>query len=103
MTGFDTYALIKAIANPTRVEMIEKMGRRRTSSVMLSRQMTESLPAIAYHMKALERAGVVQKTGTRPRRGATETFYKTKPIAIQLAAIFRDFEQQFKDKIKKAA
>lgn len=60
---------------PLRIELLRLMDRPRTCPE-LGHVLGETAQKIYYHVKALERAGLVERVGERQVRGATEGFYR---------------------------
>lgn len=67
---------------PPRLQILETMltdppeGDPGWSSKTLTDTLGDvTLGAIAHHVRALARAGVIREVGTRPRRGAIQKFY----------------------------
>jgi hypothetical protein len=71
--------LIKALAHPLRVRILEALQGRVASPTELSREMGVSLGVVAYHANTLEECGCLQMVRTRPRRGALEHFFTASP------------------------
>lgn len=76
--GNDQVATVaKALAHPLRVEMVREL---RGSAEPISpngfhRSHDWPLGNVAYHLRALESAGVVEVVKTEPRRGAVEHYF----------------------------
>ena len=71
--------LVRALAHPTRVQILEVLTDRVASPNWLSEQLQASLTHVAYHTRTLDRCGCLELTSTARRRGATEHFYKATP------------------------
>jgi len=71
--------LVRALAHPTRVQILEVLTERVASPNWLSEHLQSSLTHVAYHTRTLDRCGCLELTSTAPRRGATEHFYKATP------------------------
>ncbi|HEX8597088.1 MAG TPA: helix-turn-helix domain-containing protein [Chloroflexia bacterium] len=69
---------------PMRVEILKHMGEPRTCSE-LAAHFGESPQKIYYHVKAMEKSGLVVKTGERRVRGTVEGFYQAKARTYWLA------------------
>lgn len=66
-------------AHPLRVTILEifaSQPEEEISSVRLSERLDYPLSNIAYHVKALRDAGMIEKSSVHARRGAIETRYK---------------------------
>ena len=70
------------LAHPLRLRILQALSERVASPVELARDMDERLPNVSYHVHVLLRHGCIRPAGTRPRRGATEHFYRavTRPV-----------------------
>ena len=71
--------LARANTHPLRVSILEVLGMgegRTLSPSDLSYELRTPLSNISYHVTELHRAGLVELTGERPVRGATEHFYR---------------------------
>jgi hypothetical protein len=71
--------LVKALAHPIRIHLLEELQDRVASPTELSNEMKESLGVIAYHATALLNCGCLELVRTQPRRGALEHFYRATP------------------------
>lgn len=71
--------LVKALAHPTRVRVLEALQGSTASPVGLARQFTESLGVISYHANMLAELDCIEQVSTRPRRGTIEHFFSAKP------------------------
>jgi DNA-binding transcriptional ArsR family regulator len=68
--------LAKALSHPLRQRLLQRLNDRVASPVELARELGQPLNLVSYHVRVLERRGMVELVRTRPRRGATEHFYK---------------------------
>jgi len=64
-----------ALLKPHRIEILKRLDEPRTCPE-LAATLHESAQAIYYHVKALERAGLVKKVGERRVRGTVEGHYQ---------------------------
>ncbi|HKA66367.1 MAG TPA: hypothetical protein VKG03_00520 [Solirubrobacterales bacterium] len=71
--------LVKALAHPLRVQILEVLTERIASPNRLSEQLGTDLSHVAYHTRALDKCGCLQLVDTAQKRGATEHFYKASP------------------------
>lgn len=74
--------LIRALAHPLRVQILDVLTDRIASPSLLSEELEVELTHVAYHTRALDRYGCLQLVKTAQRRGATEHFYKARPQAF---------------------
>lgn len=73
-----------ALLKPLRIELLKQMDRPRTCPE-LAEQFGESPQKIYYHVKTLERAGLVEKVGERRVRGTVEGSYQARARSYWLA------------------
>ena len=71
--------LIRALAHPLRVQILEILSDRVASPHRLSMELDVGLSDVAYHTRALDGYGCLKLIDTAQRRGATEHFYKATP------------------------
>jgi hypothetical protein len=71
--------LVKALAHPLRVDILEELQDRVASPVELAREMGRSLGVVSYHANMLVGCGCLELVRTRQRRGASEHFYRATP------------------------
>jgi DNA-binding transcriptional ArsR family regulator len=74
--------LAKALSHPLRQRLLERLGDRVASPVELAKEVEQPLNLVAYHVRVLERRGILELVRTRPRRGATEHFYRAAVPAV---------------------
>jgi DNA-binding transcriptional ArsR family regulator len=71
--------LARANTHPLRISILEVLGLdggRTLSPSDLSYELRTPLSNVNYHVTELRRTGLVELTGERPVRGATEHFYR---------------------------
>jgi DNA-binding transcriptional ArsR family regulator len=71
--------LARANTHPLRISILEVLGMdggRTLSPSDLSYELRTPLSNVNYHVTELYRTGLVELTGERPVRGATEHFYR---------------------------
>jgi DNA-binding transcriptional ArsR family regulator len=71
--------LVRALAHPLRVQILEILTERVASPNWLSIQLDAGLSHVAYHTRALDKCGCLDLVDTAQKRGATEHFYKASP------------------------
>lgn len=71
--------LARAVAHPLRVRILASLREEQASPNELANTMDEPLSWVAYHCMMLEKAGLIELTDTKQRRGATEHFYRAVP------------------------
>lgn len=71
--------LVKALAHPVRVHILETLQDQVASPTEISKGMEESLGVVSYHANTLVDCGCIELVRTRPRRGALEHFFRAAP------------------------
>jgi len=66
---------VKALAHPLRVRILSMLEERDSSPVQLAEHLDATLGTVAYHVRTLERLGLIEMVATYQRRGATEHVY----------------------------
>jgi len=72
-----TASLMKALADPTRMSMFERLCRGRHTVSELNKYHKMSQPAISQHLRILKRCGLVAE-----RRDGRFAVYEAKPEAL---------------------
>jgi DNA-binding transcriptional ArsR family regulator len=75
----DWERIARAFISPARLALLEELYNARgpLSPAMVARERPEfSVSLLAYHAVQLEKAGLIEACGERPRRGAIEHFYR---------------------------
>ena len=67
--------LVRALAHPMRVRILEALQGRTASPTELAREFDESLGVVSYHANTLLDVGCIEQVRTRPKRGTIEHFY----------------------------
>ena len=76
--------LARANTHPLRISILEVLGMdggRTLSPSDLSYELRTPLSNVNYHVTELRRTGLVDLTGERPVRGATEHFYREAKVS----------------------
>jgi DNA-binding transcriptional ArsR family regulator len=71
--------LVRALAHPMRVQILEALQGRTASPTELAREFRESLGVVSYHTNALLDVDCIEQVRTQPKRGTIEHFYTCKP------------------------
>lgn len=71
--------LVRALAHPLRVQILEVLTERVASPNSMSAELGTGLSDVSYHTRALDKCGCLELVDTARRRGATEHFYKAVP------------------------
>lgn len=66
----------KAIAHPLRRELLKRLTDREASASELAAELQQAVPVVSYHVRKLAELELVELARTRPRRGATERYYR---------------------------
>jgi DNA-binding transcriptional ArsR family regulator len=75
ITNIEDPRYVKALAHPLRIRLLALLGERDASPVQLAEQVDATLGTVAYHVRTLERLGLIEMVATHQRRGATEHVY----------------------------
>jgi DNA-binding transcriptional ArsR family regulator len=71
--------LVRALAHPLRVRILEELHERDASPNELMESLKSPLGNVAYHVRVLEKCGCVELVGTARRRGAVEHYFRARP------------------------
>ena len=69
-------ALVKALAHPLRVQIIGSLEHRTASPSELAAELQQPLSNVSYHMRRLEKLGLIALDGEARRRGSVEHYYR---------------------------
>jgi len=75
---FDDPRYVKALSHPLRVRILAILEDRTASPVQLAQWLDASLGVVSYHVRTLNRLGLVDLVGETPRRGAVEHHYRAR-------------------------
>jgi len=95
--------LVKALAHPLRVRILEILTDRVASPNWLSEELDTGLTHVAYHTRTLDRCGCLELVDTARRRGATEHFYKAAPNAFLGAHHWRRVPRSVRSSVSAAS
>jgi DNA-binding transcriptional ArsR family regulator len=89
-------ALFRAIADPTRREILDTLVAKHEESVMeLTKDFDMSLPALSQHLKVLRNAGLIAG-----RREGRQIFYRLNPAPLyEVARWIHPYERFWKSKL----
>jgi DNA-binding transcriptional ArsR family regulator len=76
ITDIDDPRYVKALAHPLRIRILAMLEERPSSPVRVAKQLGLPIGRVAYHVRTLEKLGLLQLVETHQRRGATEHVYK---------------------------
>jgi DNA-binding transcriptional ArsR family regulator len=78
ITNIDDPRYVKAMSHPLRVRILALLGERVASPVELAGWLDASLGTVAYHVRTLERIGLIELARETRVRGAIEHHYRAK-------------------------
>lgn len=79
------------VGHPVRVRALQALAAGRTSPSKLAQQLGDvSVGVVAYHLRILLRAGLVERAGTGVNRAAIEHFYALSQAGEATLAIIGD-------------
>ena len=76
ISEIDDPRLVKALAHPLRVNILRVLQNRVASPSDIATELSAPLGNVSYHVRVLERAGLLKLERTRQRRGAIEHYYR---------------------------
>jgi DNA-binding transcriptional ArsR family regulator len=74
----------KTLLKPQRVEVLKQLGQPRTCGE-LATHFDETPQRMNYHLKALEKAGLIEKVDERPTGGRSEAVYQASAVSYWMA------------------
>ena len=78
ITNIDDARYVKAMSHPLRVRILALLDERTASPVELAGWLDATLGTVAYHVRTLERMGLVELVRETRVRGAVEHHYRSK-------------------------
>lgn len=76
---------MRALADPRRMRIFERLARQPMTVTQLGEQLGDSAAKVHYHVRELERLGVVKLVETREKGGILEKYYRAVAKDIQIA------------------
>jgi DNA-binding transcriptional ArsR family regulator len=76
ITEIDDPRIVKGLAHPLRIHILRVLQERVASPSEIAAGSEASLGTISYHVRYLERVGLIELTSTKARRGAVEHYYR---------------------------
>jgi DNA-binding transcriptional ArsR family regulator len=76
ITEIDDARLIKGLAHPLRIHILRVLEDRVASPSEIAEEIGAPLGNVSYHVRFLARVGLIELSGTKPRRGAVEHYYR---------------------------
>jgi DNA-binding transcriptional ArsR family regulator len=74
--SIDDPRYVKAMSHPLRVRILAMLRERKSSPRELAELLGATLGTTAYHVRTLERLGLIELVDERPVRGAIEHYYR---------------------------
>lgn len=74
--------LVRALAHPVRVEILQALEGRIASPAEISREIDRRPGVVSYHASTLLRCGCLELVHSRGRRGAIENFFAVTPRSL---------------------
>jgi DNA-binding transcriptional ArsR family regulator len=78
ITNIDDSRYVKAMSHPLRVRILALLDERTASPVELAGWLDATLGTVAYHVRTLERMGLIELVRETRVRGAVEHHYRSK-------------------------
>ena len=78
ITNIDDARYVKAMSHPLRVRILALLDERTASPVELAGWLDATLGTVAYHVRTLERMGLIELVRQTRVRGAVEHHYRSK-------------------------
>ena len=75
-TEIDDARIVKGLAHPLRIHILRILQERTASPSDIAVGSEASLGTISYHVRYLERVGLIELVDTKARRGAVEHYYR---------------------------
>lgn len=75
----ETIEQVRALMEPSRMQIIREMGKGATTSKEVALAVGGSVPKIHYHLKELEKNGLIRTTGKTQKGNLVESHYE--PVA----------------------
>jgi DNA-binding transcriptional ArsR family regulator len=76
ITEIDDPRIVKGLAHPLRIHILRVLQERVASPSEIAADSDASLGTISYHVRYLQRVGLIELTSTQARRGAVEHYYR---------------------------
>lgn len=80
--GRDKQELVRALAHPIRVEILQALDGRIASPAELSREIGQRPAVVSYHAGTLLKCGCLELVHSRAQRGAIENFFALTPRSL---------------------
>jgi DNA-binding transcriptional ArsR family regulator len=70
--------MVRALSHPLRVRVLGILEERTASAVEISRMLRAPLGVVAYHVRTLDRLGLIELQREAPVRGAVQRFFRAR-------------------------
>jgi DNA-binding transcriptional ArsR family regulator len=77
ITDIEDPRLVKGLAHPLRIQILRVLEDRIASPSEIADEIGAPLGNVSYHVRFLARMGLIELSGTQPRRGAVEHYYRS--------------------------
>jgi DNA-binding transcriptional ArsR family regulator len=77
ITDIEDARLVKGLAHPLRIQILRALEDRIASPSEIADEIGAPLGNVSYHVRFLARMGLIELSGTQPRRGAVEHYYRS--------------------------
>jgi DNA-binding transcriptional ArsR family regulator len=77
ITDIEDARLVKGLAHPLRIQILRALEDRIASPSEIADEIGAPLGNVSYHVRFLARMGLIELSGTEPRRGAVEHYYRS--------------------------
>jgi DNA-binding transcriptional ArsR family regulator len=79
-------AQVRALADPLRLKILGALIAAPRTTKQVAEVLGEKATKLYHHVEALERAGLIRLTGTRPNRGTVEKYFQAVAGQFRVAA-----------------
>jgi DNA-binding transcriptional ArsR family regulator len=87
-------SLMKAASHPIRVQAYSILAERVASPKEVAYLIKEDVSNVSYHIRELVKLRLIEPVTTRPRRGATEHFYRSVQRPLVTETEWREFSPE---------
>jgi DNA-binding transcriptional ArsR family regulator len=94
-----SYVLVRALAHPLRVQILESLGERASTPRSLSGQLSAALGRVSYHVRILDACECLELTSGASACTAGERFYRATPRGLTSARAWRKVPRKLRDAV----
>lgn len=95
-----TVEQLRAMADPLRIRIYDALVNKPMTATQVGEELDEPAPKAHYHVRELERVGLVRLVETRERSGILEKYYRAIARNLRVPATF--FQQASPDEVAEA-